>query len=118
MRMEGKNSYFKRIAQISNFKNIAYSVTKRHQRLLCSYLQCSDFFGRGLECGPGKDVALYIHKAALTCYIFTAKEPLQLASESDLVLNKIKEHFHGAIPSVVYEEYVPRFVCVCADLYN
>ena len=42
------------IAQINNFKNIAYSVTKRHQRLLCSYLQCSDFFGRELECGPGK----------------------------------------------------------------
>ena len=47
MRMEGKNSYFKHIAQIGNFKNVAYSVTKRHQRLLCSYLQCSDFLDEG-----------------------------------------------------------------------
>ena len=38
MRMEGKNSYFKRAAQTSNFKNVPYSVAKRHQRLLCSYL--------------------------------------------------------------------------------
>ena len=39
MRMETKNSYFKKIAQTSNFKNIAYSVAKRHQRLMCAYLQ-------------------------------------------------------------------------------
>ena len=26
-------------AQIGNFKNVAYSVARRHQRLLCGYLQ-------------------------------------------------------------------------------
>ena len=36
MRMEAKNSYFKKIARIGNFP---YSVAKRHQRLLCAYLQ-------------------------------------------------------------------------------
>ena len=39
MRMEAKNSYFKRVAQIGNFKNLPYSVARRHQRLLCGFLQ-------------------------------------------------------------------------------
>ena len=39
MRMEAKNSYFKKVARISNFKNVPYSVAKRHQRLLCAHLQ-------------------------------------------------------------------------------
>ena len=53
MRMEAKNHYFKKIAQISNFKNVALTVAKRHQLLLCSYLQSNIFFQRHLECGPG-----------------------------------------------------------------
>ena len=53
MRMEAKNSYFKQIAQIGNFKNIAYTVTKRHQRLMCSYVH-SDNFSLTTESGPGK----------------------------------------------------------------
>ena len=38
MRMEVKNSYFKKVARISNFKNVPYSVAKRHQHLLCAYI--------------------------------------------------------------------------------
>ena len=53
MRMEGKNAILKRAAQASNFKNIPYSVAKRHQRLLCAYLQGQNFFDKALECGPG-----------------------------------------------------------------
>ena len=44
MRMEAKNSYFKKSARSANFKNIAYSVASRHQKLACAYLQCSKFF--------------------------------------------------------------------------
>lgn len=44
MRMEAKNSYFKRIAQQGNFKNIALSVAKRHQKLMCALLHSEDFF--------------------------------------------------------------------------
>lgn len=44
MRMEAKNSYFKKIGQQGNFKNIALSVAKRHQRLMCANLTCNDFF--------------------------------------------------------------------------
>ena len=51
LRMEAKNSYFKRIAQIGNFRNIAFSVAKRHQRLACAYLQSTKFFSE-YEVGP------------------------------------------------------------------
>jgi len=42
--MEAKNSYFKRISQQGNFKNIALSVAKHHQRLMCALLLNDDFF--------------------------------------------------------------------------
>ena len=53
MRMEAKNAFFKRIAQIGNYKNVPLSVAKRHQRLMCSYLVGDDFFGLKPETGPG-----------------------------------------------------------------
>ena len=46
MRMEAKNSYFKRITQQGNFKNIALSVARRHQKLMCAYLNSDNFFER------------------------------------------------------------------------
>ena len=46
MRMEAKNSYFKKIAQQGNFKNIALSVARRHQKLMCAILNDADFFGK------------------------------------------------------------------------
>lgn len=54
MRMEAKNSYFKRVAQIGNFKNLPLSVAKRHQRLLCGFLQGRFFTYDDLESGPCK----------------------------------------------------------------
>lgn len=52
MRMEAKNSFFKRVAQIGNYRNVPYSVSARHQRLLCAYLQGPFFTYEDLECGP------------------------------------------------------------------
>ena len=52
MRMEAKHSYFKRIAQIGNFKNIPYSVAIHHQRLLCAHLQGKFFDYEDLQSGP------------------------------------------------------------------
>ena len=54
MRMEAKNSYFKRIGRISNFKNNSFSVAKRHQRLMCSLLQGKFVTFDDIECGPCK----------------------------------------------------------------
>ena len=54
MRMEGENSYFKQVARIGNFKNISYSIARRHQRLLCAYLQGNFFTYDDIHCGPCK----------------------------------------------------------------
>lgn len=54
MRMEGKNAIVKQYGRTSNFKNVPYSIAKRHQRLLCAYLNSGTFFDTQLECGPGK----------------------------------------------------------------
>ena len=54
MRMEGKNSYFKKISRIGNFKNLPLSIAKRHQKLLCAKLQGPFFSFTHLECGPCK----------------------------------------------------------------
>ena len=45
----------------------------------------------------------------LSLFIVTAKEPLSLASEEDLVVKKVEECFTVAVPS---EEYVLRLVCL------
>ena len=60
MRMEAKHSYFKRISQIGNFRNIPYSVALRHQKLLCANLQSSSFFDyEELQSGPCKLTMLF-----------------------------------------------------------
>lgn len=48
-----RDQILKHVAQIGNFKNVALSVAKRHQRLLCSYLADEDFFGQRGDSGPG-----------------------------------------------------------------
>lgn len=60
MRMEAKNSYFKRAAQIGNFKNIALSVANRHQRLMCALLNSTDFFNKSVEKLPSKLIFISI----------------------------------------------------------
>ena len=54
MRMEAKNAYFKKVARVGNFVNVPYSVAKRHQLLMCAYLQGKFFTYHELECGPCK----------------------------------------------------------------
>lgn len=61
MRMEGENAYFKQTARIGNFKNIAYSVARRHQRLICAYLQGTFFTYDNLHCGPSKLIYNTLH---------------------------------------------------------
>ena len=54
MCMEAKNSYFKKISQQGNFKNIALSVAKCHQRLMCANLNNStDFFEKEIAKSTG-----------------------------------------------------------------
>lgn len=47
MRFEGKHQYFKRLAnQLSNFRNVAFSLAKRHQLRSCWELLSEDFLER------------------------------------------------------------------------
>lgn len=56
MRFEAKHNYFKRLVEkINNFKNITYSLARRHQALQAYSLQSSagNFLRMSLEVGPG-----------------------------------------------------------------
>jgi len=53
MRMEAKNSYFKKIAQQGNFKNISLSVARRHQKLMCALIHDDDFFEKMMSKSNG-----------------------------------------------------------------
>ena len=56
MRFEAKHNYFKKLVDtINNFKNIAYSLARRHQALQAYLLQSSagNFLRISLEVGPG-----------------------------------------------------------------
>ena len=54
MRMEAKNFSSKQIAKLSNFKNVPLSVAQKHQRLMCAYLQSSNFWDEEVQFGPSK----------------------------------------------------------------
>ena len=57
MRHEAKLNFFKQASRVSNFKNIAQSVARRHQRWLCYQLAKCDLLSFPLECGPGDNPA-------------------------------------------------------------
>lgn len=93
MRMEAKNSYFKQAARGSNFKNVPYSVAIRHQRLLCSYLQCENFFDLEIECGPGKPnlIRTGLIYMKISHYFAIGPEPKPLYREDPEIVTKIRE---------------------------
>ena len=53
MRHEAKLSFLKRASSLSNFKNVAQSVARRHQRWMCYESSLNDLYSVPLECGPG-----------------------------------------------------------------
>ena len=54
MRNEAKLNIFKRASRLGNFKNIAFSLAQRHQRLQCWELASDSLLKSHLECGPSK----------------------------------------------------------------
>ena len=52
MRNEAKLNVFKQAARLGNFKNIAFSIASRHQRLLCYELSTSKLVNSPMVCGP------------------------------------------------------------------
>lgn len=95
MRMEGKNSYCKRIAQSSNFKNVPLTLT---------YLQNARFFERELECGPGivqyKTDMVYITGVDFV----TAREPKKVSCEEEVVVEKVRIYNEMNTQDLVSEE--------------
>lgn len=55
MRQEGKLNFFKKASRVSNFKNVAQSVARRHQRWMCYELASDNLLTSPLECGPGNN---------------------------------------------------------------
>ena len=70
MRMEAKNNYFKKAGRIGNFKNVPYSVAKRHQRLMAAYLQGSFFSYSELECACGPCKCSFLSSCGVLCFSF------------------------------------------------
>ena len=62
MRHEAKLLFFKRVARIGNFKNIAYSLAHRHQRLLCWELSSGKLLEDSLECSPSQKMNEYANE--------------------------------------------------------
>ena len=58
MRYEAKHSYFKKLIQnLGNFKNVSWSLAKRHQYLSCYYHQADEFLNHDdMEVGPGMHI--------------------------------------------------------------
>lgn len=54
MRHEAKLRIIKRAARVSNFKNVCQTVAKRHQHLLCFYIQSKLLFSQDIKTGPCK----------------------------------------------------------------
>ena len=52
MRYEAKLNLFKRASHLGNFKNIALTLSHRHQRWLCYQLSSGELFRGKFECGP------------------------------------------------------------------
>jgi hypothetical protein len=55
IRHEAKLNFFKRASQVSNLKNITFSLTNHHQRLLCYELALNKLIDSPIECGPAKE---------------------------------------------------------------
>ena len=63
MRHEAKLHFFKRVARLGNFKNIAFSLANRHQRLLCWELSTGNLLENPIECSPGQSLTELINES-------------------------------------------------------
>ena len=52
IRHEAKLNFFKRVSSLANFKNVASSMAKRHQRWICYELASGSLVRIPFECGP------------------------------------------------------------------
>ena len=85
MRNEAKLNVFKQAARLGNFKNIAFSIASRHQRLLCYELSTSKLVNSPMVCGP-------------------CNQPLPIHTEP----GNIKEAISSILPGISFQTTVVR----------
>ena len=56
VRNEAKLNVLKRASHLGNFKNIAFSLASRHQRLLCYQISATNFLSSEAEYGPSQQL--------------------------------------------------------------
>lgn len=59
MRYKAKLSFFKKASHLGNFRNIAQSLARRHQHLMCYELSSGNIVHRPIECGPCEHPQVY-----------------------------------------------------------
>lgn len=70
MRYESKLRVLKRASRHGNFKNICKTVAKKHQHLLCYYLNCEKpFLQKEIEIGPSESIGTLASDTALYSYL-------------------------------------------------
>lgn len=114
MRMEAKNSSCKQAAMSSNFKNVSYSVAKRHQRHLCAQLQSGTFLDRELQCGPGNNKGYSGISLLMSSIYIIVKQPRSLHSRVSIIVDKMKNFFCGQdVTSLsVYRYYIYNIISI------
>ena len=128
MRFEGKHQYFKRIAhQLCNFRNVAYSLAKRHQLRLCWEYMSTDFLQRepAAENATPKSFSSYTRdvQQALLDFVLDISEDSTISEEEIILscktlrLNTVKYSEKDCfIVDISHTEEVPVFFKIIAIL--
>ena len=119
MRFEGKHQYFKKLAnQLGNFRNIAYSLAKRHQMRLCWEFTSGDFLLRDAKAEFTESLqftALARNvQQALVNYVDISEDDIEAEENvltcKTLYLNTVKYAIKGCfVVDLVETEQVPVF---------
>lgn len=88
--MEAKNRYFKETAHQGNFKNVALSVARRHQKLMCGLLNSDDFFDKSVVTSTG--TLCKYNRICINYFLVLEKSTNALSQESDWVKESLANH--------------------------
>ena len=107
--MEAKHSYFKSIAHLGNYRNIPYSVARRHQRLLYANLRGNFFTYTDLMW------TLYVYTAQLNItidFILYTNYAGYSSGICSLSVDPLASDILSVLPDTDLETYVSRLVNV------
>ena len=105
MRMEAKHSYFKSIAHLGNYRNVPYSVARRHQRFLCANLH-GNFFTYTLIWNVDLVCAQFININDIISY--TIDHAGYSSGICSLSVDPLASEILSTLPDTDLETYVSR----------